>query len=140
MLSQTYCQSSESVKSVWQQGVLTEFGDVRLAYGVSDEYSFVLHKDTNLYGASQYFHLSACPAFWTLAVQVINTTAVTIDRPNMYVLAEKLPCFPVQPKCFKSQACLCYGRGPVVLLPVRRFGDCAHVQAGQGAALEGDWE
>lgn len=97
---------------------------MRLAYGVSDEYSFVLHKGTNLYGASQYFHFSACPAFWTLAVRVTNTTAVTVDRPGMYVLAEKLLCplYPVQPKWFKSQACLCCGKGPVVLLPVRHFG------------------
>ncbi|CAG9460533.1 unnamed protein product [Pedinophyceae sp. YPF-701] len=30
--------------------VMEEFGDIRLAYGESDEYSFVLHKDTKLYG------------------------------------------------------------------------------------------
>ncbi len=30
--------------------MLLEFSDVRLAFGVSDEYSFVLHKDTVLYG------------------------------------------------------------------------------------------
>lgn len=33
------------------QCVLRMFPDVRLAYGESDEYSFVLHKDSSLYGA-----------------------------------------------------------------------------------------
>lgn len=34
------------------QCVMREFPEARMAYGESDEYSFVLHKDTNLYGAS----------------------------------------------------------------------------------------
>lgn len=33
------------------QAVLRDFSDVRLAFGMSDEYSFALHKDTTLYGA-----------------------------------------------------------------------------------------
>jgi tRNA(His) guanylyltransferase len=32
------------------QGVMREFPDIILAFGESDEYSFVLHKDTTLYG------------------------------------------------------------------------------------------
>ena len=34
------------------QAVMEEFPDVRLAFGESDEYSFVLHKDCQLYGAA----------------------------------------------------------------------------------------
>jgi hypothetical protein len=33
------------------QCVMREFPETRLAFGESDEYSFVLHKDTQLYGA-----------------------------------------------------------------------------------------
>ena len=33
-----------------EQAVMTEFADVRLAYGESDEYSFVLHRQADLYG------------------------------------------------------------------------------------------
>jgi tRNA(His) 5'-end guanylyltransferase len=33
--------------------VLREFADVRLGYGESDEYSFVLHPGTALYGERQ---------------------------------------------------------------------------------------
>ena len=33
------------------QDVMREYGDIRLAFGESDEYSFVFHKDTKLYGA-----------------------------------------------------------------------------------------
>ena len=32
------------------QEVMGEFPDIRLAYGESDEYSFVFHKSTELYG------------------------------------------------------------------------------------------
>jgi hypothetical protein len=32
------------------QAVLAEFQDIRLAFGESDEYSFVFHKDCQLYG------------------------------------------------------------------------------------------
>lgn len=32
------------------QEVVKLFSDVRIAYGESDEYSFVLHKNTTLYG------------------------------------------------------------------------------------------
>jgi len=32
------------------QCVMREYPDARMAYGESDEYSFVLHKDTCLYG------------------------------------------------------------------------------------------
>jgi hypothetical protein len=32
------------------QSVMREFPEARMAYGESDEYSFILHKDTNLYG------------------------------------------------------------------------------------------
>ncbi len=32
--------------------VLREFGEIRLAFGESDEYSFVFYKHTNLYGAT----------------------------------------------------------------------------------------
>jgi tRNA(His) guanylyltransferase len=32
------------------QEVLVEFPDVRIAFGESDEYSFVLHKSAKLYG------------------------------------------------------------------------------------------
>ena len=32
------------------QEVLTLFSDIKLAYGESDEYSFVLRKETTLYG------------------------------------------------------------------------------------------
>lgn len=33
--------------------VLREFPDVRIAFGQSDEYSFVLQKDTSIYGEAQ---------------------------------------------------------------------------------------
>ena len=33
--------------------VLREFPDVRIAFGQSDEYSFVLHKDTSIYGEAK---------------------------------------------------------------------------------------
>eukprot|EP00887_Chlorella_sp_A99_P005211 scaffold1.g5211.t1 len=33
--------------------VMREYGDIRIAFGESDEYSFVLHKDTQLYGRRQ---------------------------------------------------------------------------------------
>lgn len=32
------------------QEVLNTYGDIRLGFGQSDEYSFVIHKDSNLYG------------------------------------------------------------------------------------------
>lgn len=32
------------------QSVMREFPEARMAYGESDEYSFILHKDTQLYG------------------------------------------------------------------------------------------
>jgi tRNA(His) 5'-end guanylyltransferase len=32
------------------QLVMREFPEARMAYGESDEYSFILHKDTQLYG------------------------------------------------------------------------------------------
>jgi hypothetical protein len=32
--------------------VMREFPDARIAYGTSDEYSFVLHHSTSLYGAA----------------------------------------------------------------------------------------
>ena len=32
--------------------VLREFGEIRLAFGESDEYSFVFYKHTKLYGAT----------------------------------------------------------------------------------------
>ena len=31
---------------------MTEYPDIRLAYGESDEYSFVFHKGTELYGTA----------------------------------------------------------------------------------------
>lgn len=34
------------------QEVINLFSDIRLAFGESDEYSFVLHKGTTLYGMS----------------------------------------------------------------------------------------
>ena len=34
--------------------VLREFPDVRIAFGQSDEYSFVLQKDTSIYGEAQH--------------------------------------------------------------------------------------
>ena len=37
-------------KAFCRQEVLQVFGDVRIAYGESDEYSFVFRKDTTLYG------------------------------------------------------------------------------------------
>ena len=33
------------------QELLVEFPEIRIAFGESDEYSFVLHKSTQLYGA-----------------------------------------------------------------------------------------
>jgi tRNA(His) 5'-end guanylyltransferase len=33
------------------QCVMHEYPEARMAYGESDEYSFILHKDTQLYGA-----------------------------------------------------------------------------------------
>jgi tRNA(His) 5'-end guanylyltransferase len=32
------------------QAVLVDYPDVRMAFGQSDEYSFVLHKNTTIYG------------------------------------------------------------------------------------------
>ena len=32
------------------QEILKTFGEVRLAFGQSDEYSFVIHKNSDLYG------------------------------------------------------------------------------------------
>ena len=46
------------------QAVLLEFSDVRLAFGVSDEYSFVLHRDTVLYGAPQVWQPSVQHFFY----------------------------------------------------------------------------
>lgn len=42
-----HCTKSSAI---FFQEVLKLFSDVRLAYGESDEYSFVLHKNTTLYG------------------------------------------------------------------------------------------
>ena len=36
--------------NVPMQAVLREFPDIRLAYGDSDEYSFVFHRKTDIYG------------------------------------------------------------------------------------------
>lgn len=45
------------------QCVMREFPEARLAYGESDEYSFILHKDTNLYGTlpdHAQLHVTLC--------------------------------------------------------------------------------
>ena len=45
------CESLESgIFSFGLQEVMGEYPDIRLAYGESDEYSFVFHKATELYG------------------------------------------------------------------------------------------
>lgn len=36
------------------QGVMMDFPDIIIGFGESDEYSFVLHKDTALYGGFQF--------------------------------------------------------------------------------------
>eukprot|EP00879_Flechtneria_rotunda_P021479 GHRR01022636.1.p1 GENE.GHRR01022636.1~~GHRR01022636.1.p1 ORF type:complete len:170 (+),score=34.21 GHRR01022636.1:658-1167(+) len=36
--------------------VMQEFSEIKLAFGESDEYSFVLHKDTQLYGECWFVH------------------------------------------------------------------------------------
>jgi tRNA(His) guanylyltransferase len=35
---------------LYLQAVMVDFPDIRIAFGESDEYSFVLHKDTQVYG------------------------------------------------------------------------------------------
>jgi hypothetical protein len=65
------------------QLVMREFPEARLAYGESDEYSFVLHKDTNLYG--KWGHRQPMPnntwalghCFWSLHQ---SATAVAAGR------------------------------------------------------------
>ena len=47
------------------QEVVNLFSDIRLAFGESDEYSFVLHKGTTLYGKSSQF---LCCSIITLEV------------------------------------------------------------------------
>lgn len=42
------------------QSVLRQFPDIRIAFGESDEYSFVFHKDTRLYGASIVLRMDIC--------------------------------------------------------------------------------
>ena len=39
-----------SMAIIIMQGVMRDFPDITIAFGESDEYSFVLHKDTTLYG------------------------------------------------------------------------------------------
>ena len=39
------------------QEVMNLFSDIRLAFGESDEYSFVLHKGTTLYGMLSVIHM-----------------------------------------------------------------------------------
>ena len=48
------------------QEVLNTFGDVRLGFGQSDEYSFVIHKSSSLYGETclQVQAFAACNAIW----------------------------------------------------------------------------
>lgn len=38
---------------------MKEFPDIRLGYGESDEYSFILHKSSDLYGESLLIHQEA---------------------------------------------------------------------------------
>ena len=47
--------------AVCQQEVLKHFGEIRLAYGQSDEYSFVFNKTCNLYGKFSRAHM---PSPW----------------------------------------------------------------------------
>ena len=45
-----------STSWVYFQEVVKLFSDIRLAFGESDEYSFVLHKGTTLYGESVWLY------------------------------------------------------------------------------------
>mmetsp|Transcript_41481 Transcript_41481/g.98288 ORF Transcript_41481/g.98288 Transcript_41481/m.98288 type:complete len:184 (-) Transcript_41481:1471-2022(-) len=47
------------------QAVMSEFGDIRLAYGESDEFSFVLHKLCRLYGRRASKLVSVITSFFT---------------------------------------------------------------------------
>jgi len=38
---------------------MVEFPDIRIAFGESDEYSFVLHKDTQVYGKRYVYDMGA---------------------------------------------------------------------------------
>jgi hypothetical protein len=49
-------QTTCATCAVHVQEVMTTFPDIRLGYGESDEYSFVLHKGTRLYGEQQASH------------------------------------------------------------------------------------
>ena len=39
------------------QAVMEEFSDIRIAFGESDEYSFVFNKKTNVYGTNVLEHM-----------------------------------------------------------------------------------
>jgi hypothetical protein len=58
--------------------VVREFPDIRIAYGVSDEYSFVLHHTTAMYGESTW----ACG--WMLSAHMLRSqpTQPTPNHPN----------------------------------------------------------
>jgi tRNA(His) 5'-end guanylyltransferase len=46
----TAYQQQQGCMQLPLQNVLVEFPDIRIAYGESDEYSFVFHRKAELYG------------------------------------------------------------------------------------------
>lgn len=50
----------QSLQMVLAQEVIKLFSDIRIAFGESDEYSFVLHKSSTLYGQSFICTLATC--------------------------------------------------------------------------------
>ncbi len=74
------------------QAVFSEFTDVRIAFGVSDEYSFVLHKHSRLFGEARaelqaaYLRMpggNRAPCFSKVCTHRLAHTAHSVHRAGL---------------------------------------------------------
>ena len=110
-----------------RQEVLKQFGDIRIAYGQSDEYSFVFNKSCNLYGVHRFCHLgssacatrsdSACPSrAWSSLPGGLHSSqhaqVCAAGRRSSKLISLVTSCFSASyvrwwPECFPGQALQC---------------------------------
>lgn len=82
------------------QEVLTLFSDIKLAYGESDEYSFVLRKETTLYGRRSAKLVSVIVSAFTASF----VQSWTLFFPEQPLLS--LPIFDGRAVCYPTDAIL----------------------------------
>jgi tRNA(His) guanylyltransferase len=82
------------------EAVMSEFGDIRIAFGESDEYSFVFHKNTTLYKRR---------GFKLVSVVVSLFTATFVRRWSTFFPSTELqysPMFDGRPVCYPNDKVL----------------------------------